>query len=156
MPPDGPGSGSGDNPWVGAVQEEGVGSQSAAHPREELLAPSRWRGHGPCAPSPTGPAHLALLPSPTGPARQVPRVLRAASHAGISGGERKRLCIAMELLTRPLLLFCDEPTSGLDSVTALSVCRLLRTLAADNCCTILCTIHQPQVGAREQRGAGVL
>jgi ATP-binding cassette subfamily G (WHITE) protein 2 len=68
--------------------------------------------------------------------------------AGISGGERKRLCIAMELLTRPQLLFCDEPTSGLDSVTALSVCRLLRTLEAECGCTIMCTIHQPPVGGR--------
>ena len=63
---------------------------------------------------------------------------------GVSGGERKRLCVAMELLTRPLLLFLDEPTSGLDSVTALSLCRTLRDLANSRSCTVVCTIHQPQ------------
>ncbi|KXZ51256.1 hypothetical protein GPECTOR_13g743 [Gonium pectorale] len=63
---------------------------------------------------------------------------------GISGGERKRLCVAMELLTKPALLFLDEPTSGLDSVTALSLCRLLRRLASSKTCTVVCTIHQPQ------------
>lgn len=63
---------------------------------------------------------------------------------GVSGGERKRLCVAMELLTRPMLLFLDEPTSGLDSVTALSLCRRLRELADSGACTVVCTIHQPQ------------
>ncbi|GLC37153.1 hypothetical protein PLESTM_000548400 [Pleodorina starrii] len=63
---------------------------------------------------------------------------------GISGGERKRLCVAMELLTKPSLLFLDEPTSGLDSVTALSLCKLLRRLATSRTCTVVCTIHQPQ------------
>jgi ABC-type lipopolysaccharide export system ATPase subunit len=40
-------------------------------------------------------------------------------HKGISGGERKRLCIAMELLSKPSLLFLDEPTSGTEYSTAL-------------------------------------
>lgn len=63
---------------------------------------------------------------------------------GISGGERKRVAVAMELLTRPRLLFLDEPTSGLDSVTAASLCELLRDLAHSGACTVITTIHQPQ------------
>lgn len=64
---------------------------------------------------------------------------------GISGGERKRVCVAMEFLTRPKLLFLDEPTSGLDSTTSLSLMSTLKGLADKGECTIVCTIHQPQV-----------
>eukprot|EP01126_Amoeba_proteus_P050240 TRINITY_DN591_c0_g1_i18.p1 TRINITY_DN591_c0_g1~~TRINITY_DN591_c0_g1_i18.p1 ORF type:complete len:459 (-),score=68.82 TRINITY_DN591_c0_g1_i18:184-1560(-) len=63
---------------------------------------------------------------------------------GISGGERKRLCVAMELLTNPQLLFLDEPTSGLDSVSALALCTRLKQIVDAGECTIICTIHQPQ------------
>lgn len=63
---------------------------------------------------------------------------------GISGGERKRLCIGMELLTKPKLLFLDEPTSGLDSTVALTVMTILKNLAHRGDCTVICTIHQPQ------------
>eukprot|EP01127_Copromyxa_protea_P019219 TRINITY_DN6182_c0_g1_i1.p1 TRINITY_DN6182_c0_g1~~TRINITY_DN6182_c0_g1_i1.p1 ORF type:complete len:624 (-),score=96.66 TRINITY_DN6182_c0_g1_i1:165-2036(-) len=63
---------------------------------------------------------------------------------GISGGERKRVCVAMELMTDPQLLFLDEPTSGLDSVSALGLCTRLKLLANSGTCTIICTIHQPQ------------
>lgn len=65
-------------------------------------------------------------------------------HKGISGGERKRLCVAMELITRPKLLFLDEPTSGLDSTTALSLMSTLKDLCERGVCTVVCTIHQPQ------------
>jgi ABC-type multidrug transport system ATPase subunit/pSer/pThr/pTyr-binding forkhead associated (FHA) protein len=61
---------------------------------------------------------------------------------GISGGQRKRVNLAMELLTDPLVLYLDEPTSGLSSEDALLVVRLLRRLA-DAGRTILLTIHQP-------------
>lgn len=63
---------------------------------------------------------------------------------GISGGERKRVCVAIELLTRPKLLFLDEPTSGLDSTTALKVITALKNLTDKGVCTVICTIHQPQ------------
>ncbi|KAK2141380.1 hypothetical protein LSH36_1112g00060 [Paralvinella palmiformis] len=61
---------------------------------------------------------------------------------GISGGEKKRLAFAAELITRPSILFCDEPTSGLDSFTANSVISALKDLANKGH-TVIATIHQP-------------
>ncbi|XP_038077378.1 protein white-like [Patiria miniata] len=63
--------------------------------------------------------------------------------SGISGGERKRLAFASEVLTNPSLLFCDEPTTGLDSYMAHSVVSTLKNLASDDGRTVMCTIHQP-------------
>jgi ABC-type multidrug transport system ATPase subunit len=61
---------------------------------------------------------------------------------GISGGERKRTSVGIELITDPSLLFLDEPTTGLDSKSALDVAILLRMLA-DNGRTIIATLHCP-------------
>ncbi|TKR65344.1 hypothetical protein L596_025759 [Steinernema carpocapsae] len=61
----------------------------------------------------------------------------------LSGGERKRLSFASEILTSPPILFCDEPTSGLDSFMAQQVVRILKKLAQRKRMTILFTIHQP-------------
>ncbi|KAG2671134.1 hypothetical protein I3760_14G119300 [Carya illinoinensis] len=61
---------------------------------------------------------------------------------GISGGEKKRLSIALEILTRPCLLFLDEPTSGLDSASAFFVVQTLRNVARDGR-TVISSIHQP-------------
>lgn len=70
-------------------------------------------------------------------------VIGGATRKGISGGERKRVSIGIELLPFPQLLFLDEPTSGLDSVSSLALCRILRSLAHQEC-AIIATIHQPQ------------
>lgn len=61
---------------------------------------------------------------------------------GISGGQRKRTSVGIEVITQPSLLFLDEPTSGLDSHAAFNCVKLLKTLASDNA-AVLCTIHQP-------------
>mmetsp|Transcript_41324 Transcript_41324/g.54311 ORF Transcript_41324/g.54311 Transcript_41324/m.54311 type:complete len:655 (+) Transcript_41324:76-2040(+) len=62
---------------------------------------------------------------------------------GISGGERKRTAIGVELVTGPSMMFLDEPTSGLDSTTALNLMTLLRKLA-DTGTIFFASIHQPR------------
>lgn len=59
---------------------------------------------------------------------------------GVSGGERKRTSIGVELITDPNLIFLDEPTTGLDSFTATSVVEMLKDLAFSGR-TVVCTIH---------------
>ncbi|RWS05628.1 ABC protein: subfamily ABCG-like protein, partial [Leptotrombidium deliense] len=61
---------------------------------------------------------------------------------GISGGEKKRVSLASEIIGNPSILFLDEPTSGLDSHIAEKTVTLLEKLAAGGQ-TVICTIHQP-------------
>ncbi|XP_070614122.1 broad substrate specificity ATP-binding cassette transporter ABCG2-like [Erythrolamprus reginae] len=62
---------------------------------------------------------------------------------GISGGERKRTNIGMELITDPSILFLDEPTTGLDASTANAVLLLLKRMSKQGK-TIIFSIHQPR------------
>ncbi|CAK7342141.1 unnamed protein product [Dovyalis caffra] len=61
---------------------------------------------------------------------------------GVSGGERKRVCVGNEIIINPSILFLDEPTSGLDSTTALRIVQLLQDIAEGGK-TVVTTIHQP-------------
>ncbi|KAL7129465.1 hypothetical protein ABFS83_13G067900 [Erythranthe nasuta] len=62
---------------------------------------------------------------------------------GISGGERRRLSIGVELVHDPTILLIDEPTSGLDSASALRIISLLKLTASDRHKTVILTVHQP-------------
>ncbi|XP_009305364.1 broad substrate specificity ATP-binding cassette transporter ABCG2c isoform X2 [Danio rerio] len=62
---------------------------------------------------------------------------------GVSGGEKKRCSIGMELITSPSLLFLDEPTTGLDANTANSIMELLQNISKKGK-TVIFSIHQPR------------
>ncbi|CAE7848508.1 ABCG2 [Symbiodinium sp. KB8] len=64
-------------------------------------------------------------------------------HRGISGGERKRVSIGMELVANPSLLFLDEPTTGLSATDALQIMAVVRRIAQEGM-TVVCSIHQPR------------
>ena len=61
---------------------------------------------------------------------------------GISGGERRRVSVAMEIVTNPKIVLLDEPTSGLDSSSAKQVVSTLKSLASSGCIVML-SLHQP-------------
>ncbi|KAJ4849268.1 hypothetical protein Tsubulata_018525 [Turnera subulata] len=65
------------------------------------------------------------------------------STRGISGGEKRRVSIGVDLVHDPAVLLLDEPTSGLDSASALHVVLLLKSMAIKQGKTVLLTIHQP-------------
>lgn len=60
----------------------------------------------------------------------------------LSGGEKKRLSIGVEIVSKPTVLLLDEPTSGLDSASSNQVINLLHSMARSGC-TVACAVHQP-------------
>jgi ABC-type multidrug transport system ATPase subunit len=103
-----------------------------------------------------GYAARLRLPKDTSPAEIYPAVRdvltaldladRAELRVGsLSGGQRKRASIAVELLTRPEVFFLDEPTSGLDPAIAAEFMRLLRRLADGGTTVVLATHNPPDV-----------
>ncbi|KAG5179837.1 P-loop containing nucleoside triphosphate hydrolase protein [Tribonema minus] len=63
-------------------------------------------------------------------------------HRGVSGGEKRRVSIGVDIVHQPKIIFLDEPTSGLDSTTALQIVETLRAICQRDR-TIAVTIHQP-------------
>ncbi|KAG5357915.1 ABC transporter G family member [Yarrowia sp. B02] len=72
------------------------------------------------------------------------KLIGSETNRGISGGEKRRVSIACELVTSPSILFLDEPTSGLDSFSAFNVVESLVHLARNYNRTVVFTIHQPR------------
>ncbi|CEF97435.1 ABC-2 type transporter [Ostreococcus tauri] len=67
-----------------------------------------------------------------------------AKTRGVSGGEKKRLALGVQLVGAPSVIFADEPTSGLDSFQAEKVMKTLSKLAKEHGKTVVCSIHQPR------------
>lgn len=88
------------------------------------------------------PSVIALLLRRTGLVDCADTPIGSANVKGISGGEKRRVSIAIQLLGKPKILFLDEPTSGLDVATSSSILTLLHELASEGT-TIILTIHQP-------------
>ena len=70
--------------------------------------------------------------------------VRDASPFTLSGGEQRRVLLAIQLLSRPALLFLDEPTTGLDTASALKLVSVLRRLCSGGL-TVVLSIHQPRI-----------
>ncbi|KAI6245928.1 Broad substrate specificity ATP-binding cassette transporter ABCG2 [Erysiphe necator] len=88
-------------------------------------------------------AHVDLLISCLGLSHVQNNIVGDYVKSNISGGQRKRVSIGMELVAAPMAVFLDEPTSGLDSTAALSIVNLLKMLSQLGM-TIICVIHQPR------------
>jgi len=69
---------------------------------------------------------------------------RTLGRGGLSGGEKRRLSVALELLSTPRLFLADEPTTGLDSSQAGKVVRLIAELAKERHIPCVASLHQPR------------
>lgn len=69
-------------------------------------------------------------------------VIGDEGHRGVSGGERRRVSIGIDIIHDPIILFLDEPTSGLDSTSAYMVIKVLQRIARSGSIVIM-TVHQP-------------
>ncbi|OVA18728.1 ABC transporter-like [Macleaya cordata] len=69
-------------------------------------------------------------------------VIGDEGHRGVSGGERRRVSIGIDIIHDPIMLFLDEPTSGLDSTSAFMVVKVLKRIAQSGSVVVM-SVHQP-------------
>eukprot|EP00529_Nitzschia_sp_RCC80_P002293 CAMPEP_0113480212 /NCGR_PEP_ID=MMETSP0014_2-20120614/21752_1 /TAXON_ID=2857 /ORGANISM="Nitzschia sp." /LENGTH=1932 /DNA_ID=CAMNT_0000373621 /DNA_START=203 /DNA_END=6001 /DNA_ORIENTATION=- /assembly_acc=CAM_ASM_000159 len=111
--------------------------------RENLIFSGRFR-----LPKFTSDEEIAELADETlanlGLARVADSLVGDVKRRGVSGGEKKRVNIGLELMALPSILFLDEPTSGLDASSALLVMKSLKHLVDKDSVTVVSVIHQPR------------
>ncbi|TWU73521.1 hypothetical protein ED733_002802 [Metarhizium rileyi] len=83
------------------------------------------------------------LLSSFGLSSQASTIIGTPIRKGISGGQKRRVGVASQLITGPKVLFLDEPTSGLDSAASWEVINYLRAVARRHALIVVCSIHQP-------------
>mmetsp|Transcript_802 Transcript_802/g.1472 ORF Transcript_802/g.1472 Transcript_802/m.1472 type:complete len:677 (-) Transcript_802:13-2043(-) len=115
--------------------------QETSTPREAIYFSAKLR-----LPMSTSEAHLTKLVDrmleELGLTHCADTIVGGPQLKGISGGERKRTSVGVELVTRPAMVFLDEPTSGLDAFSAVQLCKVLKNVANSGA-SVLFTIHQP-------------
>ncbi|KAL1629956.1 hypothetical protein SLS54_000815 [Diplodia seriata] len=88
-------------------------------------------------------ARIQALMGSFGLRNQAKTLIGTPIRKGISGGQKRRVSVASQLITSPKILFLDEPTSGLDSAASYEVISFVRNIAKENNLIIVASIHQP-------------
>lgn len=88
-------------------------------------------------------ARITSLLSAFGLREQSDTLIGTPIRKGLSGGQKRRVSVASQLITSPKILFLDEPTSGLDSAASYEVMRFVRDIAKQHRILVIASIHQP-------------
>ncbi|KZF19835.1 ABC transporter [Xylona heveae TC161] len=86
---------------------------------------------------------IELLLSSFGIRDQANTLIGTPIRKGISGGQKRRVSVASQLITAPKILFLDEPTSGLDSTASFEVMSFIQSVARKSNILVIASIHQP-------------
>lgn len=88
-------------------------------------------------------ARISALLAAFGLQSQADTLIGTPIRKGVSGGQKRRVSVASQLITSPRILFLDEPTSGLDSAASFEVMSFVRGIARRHKIIVIASIHQP-------------